>query len=400
VKPVIAVVGAFDRFNFGDLLFPHMVRFGFEKLGVDAEYRHLSLRAADLRDRGGVVTAPFASLKTANLPQGSLVVVAGGEMLSARWLDAFAGLAGPRRTLAVKMLARTIGAAPVDRLCRRLLGGDRPLPWVLDAGDLGHDGPVSYNAVGGIGVGRLPKPLREEARIRLHSAAYIGVRDPETKADLERWDLPVEVNLTPDSAVLAPEAFPLAELLPTASETTRAVLSRLGPDYLVLQVGRYPAWGRVPVLADQIRKIHRETGFGILLLPLGQAAGHEDRAPLEKIGGLLEDLPVELLPQPDVNDILISIANARLFVGSSLHGNLMALVYGVPHVGFGERVPKLDLMMRTWDPAAPEGAAVPGEIAKQALRAVNERHADFEAAIRALQGAATTAIERQAQLVS
>ncbi len=399
MKPVVAVVGAFDRFNFGDLLFPHVVRFGFGRLGVDAEYRHFSLRAADLRNRGGVVTEPLASLKTANLPPASLVVVAGGEMLSARWLDAFAGLAGPRRTLAAKMLARMIGVGPVDRLCRRLLHGDRPLPWVLDAGDLGHDGPVSYNAVGGIGVGGLPKPLCEEARTRLCRAAYIGVRDPKTKADLDTWDLPVEVSLTPDSAVLAPEAFPMAELLPAASEPARAALSRLGPDYLVLQVGRYPAWGKVPVLAAQIREIHRETGFGILLLSLGQAAGHEDRAPLEKIGGLLEDLPVELFPRPDVHDILTSIANARLFVGSSLHGNLMALVYGVPHVGFGERVPKLDLMMRTWDPTAPDGAAEPEAIADHALWAVNTRRPDLQPAILALKDAATTAFKRQAQLI-
>ena len=400
MKPIVAVVGAFDRFNFGDLLFPHMVRFGFEKLGVDAEYRHFSLRAADLKDRGGVATVPLASLKTAELPRGSLVVVAGGEMLSARWLDAFAGLAGPHRTLAAKMLARMIGVAPVDRLSRRLLHGDRPLPWLLDAGDLRHDGPVSYNAVGGIGVGGLPKALREEARTRLLRAAYIGVRDPKTKADLDTWDLPVEVSLTPDSAVLAPEAFPMAELLPAASEPARAALSRLGPGYLVLQVGRYPAWGRVSVLAGQIREIHRETGFGVLLLPLGQAAGHEDRAPLEKIGALLEGLPVELLPQPDVHDILTCIANARLFVGSSLHGNLMALVYGVPHVGFGERVPKLDLMLGTWDPTAPDGAADPEAIADHALRAVNDRCAALEPAIHALQDAAMAALRGQTQLIS
>lgn len=400
MKPVVAVVGAFDRFNFGDLLFPHMVRFGFEKLGIEAEFRNFSLRAADFRTRGGVVTKPLGSLKTADLPHGSLVVVAGGEMLSARWLDAFAGLAGPRRTLAAKILARTIGVEPVDRLCRKLLRGNRPLPWVLDAGDLGHEGPVSYNAVGGIGIAGLPEALREEARARLRSAAYIGVRDPQTKADLEGWDLRVEVGLTPDSAVLAPEVFPVAELLSAASETARAALSRLGPDYLVLQVGRYPAWGRVSALADQIRRIHHETGFGILLLSLGQAAGHEDWTPLEKIRGFLEDLPVELLPQSDVHDILACIANARLFVGSSLHGNLMALVYGVPHVGFGERVPKLDLMMRTWDPTAPDGAADLEAIADRALQAVNGRCAYLETAIHALQEAATAALERQARLVS
>jgi hypothetical protein len=399
VKPVVAVVGAFDRFNFGDLLFPHMVRHAFERLGVEATYRCFSLRAADLRKRGGVLTEPLASLKNLDLPEGSIVVVAGGEVLTARWLDAFAGLGTPHQVLAAKILARTFGPSAVDWSCRRLLGGDRPLPWVLTAGDVGSDCPVAYNAVGGIGLARLPKRLREAARDRLRDAAYLAVRDPETKGALDRLGLAFEVDLTPDSAVLAPEVCPKEGLFSSASETTRAVLRRLNGRYIAFQAGRYPAWGKVAILAEQLRKIHLETGFGVLLLPLGQAAGHEDNEPLQKIAGLLEDVPAEHIPSPDVADTLACIAGARLFVGSSLHGNLMALVYGVPHVGFGERVRKLDLMLRTWDPTRPNGATLPSAIAADALKVLEGDQQVLTRAASSLREAALTALETQSRLL-
>jgi hypothetical protein len=400
VRPVVAVVGAFDRFNFGDLLFPRVVRSEFQRLGIDADHRCYSIRGADFRRRGGVETRPLAALREEALPHQSLIVIAGGELLTARWSDAYGGLAGPRRTLATKIAAKLIGVGAVDRVGRRLLGGDRPLPWVLDAGDLGQDAPVSYNGVGGIGVGGLPGPLLEGARERLSRAAFLGVRDPETRDDLEGWKLPIDVRLTPDSAVLVSGVFPKEGLIGRVSETTRAALARLRGGYVAFQTGRYPAWGRVVVLADQIREIQRETGLGVVLLPLGQAAGHEDLAPLRRIARVLGDLPVELLARPDVDDILAAIAGARLFVGSSLHGNLMALVYGVPHVGFEKRVRKLDLMLRTWDPTSPEGAVRLESIAERGLRALAADHADLTEELAELRATARTSFEKQARLLT
>lgn len=400
MRPVVAVVGAFDRFNFGDLLFARVVRSEFQRLGIDADDRCYSIRGADLRRRGGVETRPLAALRGEDLPRQSLIVVAGGELLTARWSDAYAGLAGPRRTLASKIAAKLIGVGAVDRVCRRLLGDERPLPWVLDAGDLGQEAPVTYNGVGGIGVGGLPVPLRKAARERLSRAAFLGVRDPETRDDLDGWKLPIDIRLTPDSAVLAPEFFPKEGLLGRASETTRAALARLTAGYVVFQVGRYPAWGRVGVLADQIREIHSESGLGVLLLPLGQAAGHEDRTPLRRIARVLGDLPVELLARPDVDDILAAIAGARLFVGSSLHGNLVSLVYGVPHVGFGERVRKLDLMLRTWDPTSPDGAVEPASIAARGLRAMATSLEGLPEKTAELRATARASLEKQARLLA
>ncbi len=398
MKPVIAVVGAFDRFNFGDLLFPIVVQQTLSGMGVEADYRFYSIRGSDLRERGGVKTRPITELREGH-PRARLVVLAGGELLSARWSDAYSGLAGPRRTLAVKILAKFVGAGPVDGLCRRLLSGDRPQPWVLDAVDLGLDAPVTCNGVGGIGLGSLPESFRDAARTRLARAGYLGVRDTETKSALEELNLPLDIHLTPDPAVLISEIFPRDEAFSAASPETRDLLSGMREQYFVFQVGRYPSWGVTEDLADQIRKIHDRAGLSCLLLPLGQAPGHEDQGPLRRIAKLLDDLPVTLLPSPDVTDILAAIAGARLVVGSSLHANQTALVYGVPHVGFGSRVRKLDLMLKTWDPTNPEGATPIDSIADRAVDVLEVDRAVLTDHALALQTQARTALEQQARLL-
>jgi hypothetical protein len=43
------------------------------------------------------------------------------------------------------------------------------------------------------------------------------------------------------------------------------------------------------------------------------------------------------------------IARARAFVGTSLHGNITALSYAVPHLGLTESIPKLASFLETWD---------------------------------------------------
>ena len=366
----VILIGAFDRFNFGDLLFPRIVEHELRRCGIDADYRCFSLRPADLRARGGVLTRPLSELRGQALAPGSAAVVAGGEVLSARWLDAWLGLAGPRRGLAAKITSRLVGAAPIDAACRRMLRGDRPLPWVIDGSDLGVEVPVLYNAVGGIGIDRLPAPLVTAARERLSRASYLSVRDPRTKAALDGWGLPFEVHLAPDCGVLVSQLWPDAKAAAFSPGDARRTIDRFGGRYLVFQVGRYPAWGLGSILAGQLREIHRDSGLSILLLPLGQASGHDDIFPLRAIAGRLRDLPVTLLASPDVADIVHLIANAALFVGSSLHGNLTALAFGVPHVGFGPRVAKLDQVLRAWDPICPDGAVQPDRIAAAARSAI------------------------------
>lgn len=357
----IHLVGAFDRFNFGDLLFAQVTRHGLAVHGVSAEYRYHSLESADLSRRGGVVTKPLRELSQRGARPGSVVMVAGGEVLAARWSDALCGLTSPGRCLLLKVVTRLFGADMTDGISRRRLAGTRPMPWVLPPERFGPDVRLVYNAVGGSGLGGLPGSLQTWARQQLKTCHHLSVRDRASQAILESWHLGHEVLLAPDSAALVAEMAPREQL--PAHRAARG-------DHLVFQVGRYPAWGILGELALQLRRLHEATGLAILLVPLGQAAGHEDHVPLRRLATRLGDLPVTLVERPGVEELLTLIASARLFVGSSLHGNLTALAYGVPRVGFGRRVRKLHAFLETWDPSQPEGCCPVQEIAARAQDAL------------------------------
>jgi hypothetical protein len=366
----IVLVGAFDRFNFGDLLFPAVTCWALHSLGVAAHFEHAALRAADLSARGGVVTGALDQLERDPLPPGSAAVLAGGEVLAARWLDARLALVAPARSLRLKLLTRLLGRELMDRRSHSALGGDRPLPWVLAPADLGHGVRVAYNAVGGVGLTALPEELQRAARHRLSAADYLSVRDPEAQQALDSWKLAREVHLAPDPAALVAEVFPRRRLEEERSATVAHTLARVGPSYAVVQAGRYPTLGRVRTLAGQLRRLHRASGLALVLLPLGQAAGHDDRVPLTRLAELLAEVPTVLVDEPTVTDILDLIAGARLFLGTSLHGNLTALAYDVPRVGFGDRVAKLDWFLQTWDPLQATGTIPCGQIARAAERAL------------------------------
>ena len=60
MKKELIIYGPFDRFNYGDLLFPYMLEFAFKKLYPNEfSFKNFSLVAVDLRDKGGVKSANY-----------------------------------------------------------------------------------------------------------------------------------------------------------------------------------------------------------------------------------------------------------------------------------------------------------------------------------------------------
>jgi len=371
----VLLIGAFDRFNFGDLLFPTVIRRTLTDLGVKAEYSTLSLVDADLSSRGGVATGALSALAERPPPPETRAIVAGGEVLAARWLDAHLGLTSPARALALKVLARSMGSNSVDRISRHVLGAARAMPWVLTPEDIGPDARVAYAAVGGSGLDRLPESLRADVRRRLGQAAHLSVRDHQTASTLRGWG--VAHAEAPDSAALVARLFPRRDALRRCSPEVSAAAARLTP-YILVQAGRYPTWGETRPLAQALRRLHESTGLGLLFVPLGQASGHDDRRALTCVARRLTDVPLALLERPDVVDIFACIAAARLVVGTSLHANLVALTYAVPRVGFGRRVAKLDAFLRTWDPLQPNGCCPVNEITERARHALDSDPRELE----------------------
>src|SRR6185295_6411747 len=82
----VVLFGAFDRHNFGDLLFPHVAEV---LLGRDVHPLHAGLATRDLRPHGGHAVRSLAVLAEEGALQGATLIHVGGEILGcSAWLAA------------------------------------------------------------------------------------------------------------------------------------------------------------------------------------------------------------------------------------------------------------------------------------------------------------------------
>ncbi|HKI34884.1 MAG TPA: polysaccharide pyruvyl transferase family protein [Gemmataceae bacterium] len=348
--PRVAVLGAFDRFNYGDLLFPVVLEHALRAYGCRWPLAFHATAGSDLRRCGGYRTRPLRDLvQPGALPDGSAVIVAGGEVLDARWTPTLETLLPGPVAFVVRRVRNRCGEEASDALCRWLAGTRLEFPWVLRPADFSARVRVAYNCVGGSRVGTLPAPLRDRLFEKLAGADFLSVRDGRTRDELRAGGLDERVRLAPDSAVLIALFYPPAALQEVASPAAREVARRYPDGYLCFQINKGQGQGRARVIAAELETVSRRHGLGILLLPNGRARNHEDHVALAEVGAALGPSAVLFGGEPTIHDIMFLIASARAYAGTSLHGAITALAYGVPHVGLTLNVSKLDAFLRTWD---------------------------------------------------
>ncbi|MDY0013838.1 MAG: polysaccharide pyruvyl transferase family protein [Rhodocyclaceae bacterium] len=368
----ISIVGAFDRMNFGDILFPMVLteyirRATYSDINI-AYYGHA---AADLTAYGGYRTRPIRELLARRNKNGeNPVILAGGETLGASWNDVLYHLAGtiPRW----QKIAKSIGGEYMENyMIRKKLGCSNYFPYLFTPSDFNQNQPVIYNAVGGSSLTKRPDPFRKAVAKTLAQATYISVRDKKTVEILANAGLPQGMaHLTPDSAAVISSLFPADQLEPYLSPEFCSISKSLkGKPYIAFQAGLNFAKDHVKTIASEIMELSSKTGYAILLLPIGRAPGHEDQTILE---ALARDLGTEaFLPKGNsIFDTLAFIANAELFIGTSLHGAITSMAYSTPHISLTQRDPKVPAYLQTWAlPGHRECIEFP-DIAKHGIRAL------------------------------
>ena len=150
-----------------------------------------------------------------------------------------------------------------------------------------------------------------------------------------------------------------------------------------------------------LEAIHQQHGLRALLLPIGRYVGLDDQIALRGILDVIRTPADIVSDQASIWEIMAVLASARLFVGTSLHGNVTSQSFAVPHIGLKyDKVSKLDHYLGSWD--LPEQArcielpearaavdrvlAVPGA-AREALRGdlISRAHANFSKLAKACQ---------------
>lgn len=329
----LVLFGAGDRHNCGDLLFPHLVAAAHP--GREIHYCGLATR--DLRPFGGhaVQALPEALARLAGRPYELIHV--GGELLDC---DAYTAAVMLEDAAGAQAAIARYDADPAAaaRWAAARLGTDRPAPYVLDKAALPGCVRLAFNAVGGVDLATRPEALRRAVLAALARADELTVRDATTQATLH--EAGIAAKLAPDP-VSALAAHPMSAALRERGTALRAGYG----DYLAAQFSADCGDdASLAALATELEK--RADGKTIVLFRAGAAPWHDALEPYARLAARL-GARCHVFAELGIREICALLAGAAGYVGTSLHGCIVARAFGVPAVGL-ERTAGTGRKLRAW----------------------------------------------------
>lgn len=328
VKKNIYLLSASDRFNYGDLLFPLITIRELSKRG-DYNFINVATTKSDLSRIGALPTESYRVLyncKTTN----NILLIAGGEVLGANWSRLYSYKYRWINFIYNNLKKNKYLEHPLKRLTGSL---NNPLPFIPFDPRIRSRFEYVYHAIGGDGISN--HRFNNEIQDIFENALFLSLREHATHSDiLINLNIP-KAKLTPDTAILVSEMFEFEK--------------KSKEDYLVFQIGRYLIEFNFTILKEQLEIVSKETDLVIYLLPLGNCPGHEDNVPLTWLSKNLKCKSKYIVPE-SLQKIVSIIANAKMFIGTSLHGIITAMSFNVPYMGINSNVKKLKSYIESWAP--------------------------------------------------
>ncbi len=361
----LTLFGAFDRHNFGDLLFPHLLT----ALLPGQSFEYAGLASRDLRRFGGHRVLPLDSLG-ASRPVD--LIHAGGEVLTCGAWEAAVMLLD--RAAAAQAIARyDADHAAAAAWAASQLGTTRSAPYVAGREFVAPPGKLIFNAVGGVEWAALPTRRREEVKSALRHADWLSVRDHVTQRALRAEGIVAE--LCPDPAVMVRTCF--EQTIRQRQEALKPVRQSFPQGYLACQFSAdFADDASLEALAQQLARVAGITRLGLVFFRAGAAPWHDDQGLYEKVLGRLPSGSARVFDSLHLWDICALIAASRGVIASSLHARVVAVAYGLPRVSIkspqlGDRPDKVGAFAETWEPPPLCRCVEVGEIESAALQALD-----------------------------
>jgi hypothetical protein len=360
--------GAFDRHNFGDLLFAHIVGHSLWPRGVV----HAGLAARDLREWGGHAVCAFGELAERSRAGALDLVHVGGELLTCDAWEAAVMLAPPGRVSAM------IGEESAWRRdpagwAQAHLGTASRAPYVISKASFPRVrlNAVSFHAVGGAALDRRDAAFRAEVFEKLREARHVSVRDAQTQAHLRAAG--IEAALVPDPAAMVARRFGAQIHERSVCGEVKAVLDAFAHGsrgYMALQFdATFGDDATLDTLARELERAAKEAGLGIVLFRAGAAPWHDDLDVYRRLAARIAGVPMHLFTSLHLWDICALIAQGRLYCGSSLHGRIVAMAFARPrinlvHANEARQSPKHAAYAATWEAPGIAATTTPDGLAE------------------------------------
>lgn len=337
-------LGTFDVQNYGDLLYPIVFQHILNREDARLRVRQYSFLNGEAPQAAGFETFAVQSLFEPGQVAPRRIVVGGGDILRTDWnvvarhysraypdsshhLRRSLGTAGRWRYLLRKGLPiLKEGKFFADQFRGRWMNYPAAGPFLINPVNLPKDSVVCYLSCG------VPHDFtlaeREKVKRTFDQAKFIYLRDEQSSEKLRRTGVQREMLVAPDLIVTLSEQFEHA----AEARRGRKILSRLGVEtgrpVLCFQSQPLPGFQGQEII-QQLRLYQQRTGSEIVLLPIGYCHGDGEflQHLMKKSDGAFKYAGVH-----SVFDVMAVIAASDIFVGTSLHGNITAFSFGIPHL--------------------------------------------------------------------
>ena len=348
MKNSVFLLGAGDRFNYGDLLFPLVVS-NYLRRGNDDDivFYNYGLVKSDLSRYGALPTKPIKVLYSdvVKSTEKNAICIVGGEVLGPSWLDLYACISPLFHKLTKNSYLNKF--VNLNSIAQTWLGGRTDNAYIFNKEVLDNNAKIILNSVGGIFLPylngyRMPVLIRQ-----LQDADFLSVRDLFTYDKMISLGVS-NCHLVPDSAILMSELYMNDFLKNNFSKNNRIQIQKLsGEGYLFFQVNKVMGERHLSQIINVLTDISNSYNLKIVLCPIGTALSHEDHIPLKQISTRLK-VPNVFINEVNIWEIMYLISNSKIFIGTSLHGIITAMSYMVPYIGVFKENRKIDEYLKTW----------------------------------------------------
>lgn len=332
-----------DRFNYGDLLFPHILQKNFSESFEQVIF--CSTVKSDLSYLGGIPTEAYNVLFKANNKDENYLIIAGGESLFATWRIILSyvdkNLKTSNRFTNCRILSSLVWR--LQSVYMRLrYNPHTSFPYTIGKFELPKFKCIVYNSVGNCTLYNNNLLLEnKKAKEIINTNDYLAVRDKLTQKALNKMG--VESSLVADSAILMSKIFS-ESFLEHSLSLEKQQYTKQG--YIYFQLGKNFLKGREKEYAVMLDNIWKKYKHKICLGVIATAIDHEDHIALAKIATHLDPNSFLFYKTPNIWDIMWLIKNAKLYIGTSLHGAITAMSFKVPICAHGPK--KLQRYLTDW----------------------------------------------------
>jgi len=340
VSGLIYLYGAYDRYNFGDNLMPIVIKMFISKFHPELcdRLRFISLSESDLTRYDCKRTLSIDKILP-GMSENDVIIVVGGEVLGSSIGTLYTHV--QKSKLFTTILRKMNKYLPfvVNSIAKKHFSLEWQFPYTPRLSLKNKSsfcGKVIYNTVGG----NCPISSCND----LSAASYISVRDERTFSGLR--DKGIQAELIPDSVLLISRLLHRDKIVDFIKSDAIRWLEK--EKYIVVQVCPYKAPCSPKVLSDVLRDFKRvHPDVSIILLPIGYASGHDDYLYMKEVNKIMPDDTV-LLFELTIYEIIYVLAHSMCFFGTSLHGVIVSMSYGVPYFSINERIVKISSFIKTW----------------------------------------------------